>query len=190
MHQFAGAAARKPRKRHDFALAHGQIDVVEALAAEILQFQHRFAQFAGNVGFRIYILAADHIRGQRVGIGILYISGGNEFTVSQYRVAIRDFEDLRHLVRNEDEARSLCFQLLQYAEHMGDFTVGKRRGRLIQNQQLCVHMQGAADFQHLLFARFQIADHCGGIHIHAEVAEKPLRFFELFLFVDRAQRAA
>ena len=70
---------------------------------------------------------------------------------------------------------------------MVDLIVGQGRGGLVQDQELCVGIQGAADLQQLLFAGFQLADHGIGINVHAQLLEKLLGLCQLLLIVQQAE---
>ena len=91
-----------------------------------------------------------------MGVGVFYISGGNVFSVSQHGVAVRDGKNLGHLVRDEDKRFPLCFQFTKNAEKVVDFIVGKSRGWLVKDQELRVHIEGAANFQELFFTGFEL----------------------------------
>ena len=71
---------------------------------------------------------------------------------------------------------------------MVDFIVGQSRRRLIENQELGVHIKGAADLQELFFAGFELRDHDGGIHIHTQVFKELPGAGDLFFLPKQAQR--
>ena len=70
---------------------------------------------------------------------------------------------------------------------MVDLVVGQGRGGLVQDQQLRVGIQGAADLQKLLFAGFQFADHGGGIDVYAQVFKELPGAGHLLLIPQQAE---
>ena len=90
-------------------------------------------------------------------------------------------------MRNEDERFPLSFQFAQNLEQVVDLVVGQGRGRLVQDEKLRVHIQGAADFQKLLFAGFEVGDHGGGVNVHAQILEELPGARDLLLLAQQAE---
>ena len=70
---------------------------------------------------------------------------------------------------------------------MVDFVVGKRGGGLIQDQELCVHIERPADLQQLFLTCLQVGDHRGGVHLHVQVFKQLFCEPDLFFLVDESE---
>ena len=70
---------------------------------------------------------------------------------------------------------------------MLDLLRAQRRGRFVENQQLCVGVQRAADLQQLLLAGLELGYHRAGIDVHAESGKQARRFRDHLLAVEETQ---
>ncbi len=75
-------------------------------------------------------------------------------------------------MRDVDDGGAACFQALDDREQDFRFAVGKRRGRLVQNDDVCGLAEALGDFNELALGNRQVADLRARIDRQAKLMDK------------------
>ena len=172
LHQLRAAAALETRETDNLPATCRKRNVCKTLAAKMLDAKHLLAQLARLIGVAIRERSAHKQVGNLARGGVGDIAIRDEFSVAKHRIGIAKFKNLGHLVRDENERRALVAQAAHDLEHMLHFVGIERSGRLVQNEQLGVAEQCAADLEQLLFARLQIIHQCIWVDVHAQALKE------------------
>ena len=189
LHELRGAAAHEAREAHDLAARDLQGDVLEARAAEVVEREHALPRLAGLPGAALRDRGAHHHARDLAGRGVGDAPLGHERAVAQHRVGVAELKDLGHLVRDEDERGALVAQGPHDLEEVLDLGGVERRGGLVQDEQLRVEEERAADLQQLLLALLEVGDERGGVDVHAQALEEVARLGDHGPLVEREERA-
>ena len=81
---------------------------------------------------------------------MLHLVLAHQLAVAQNGDPVADLVDLLQKVRDENDAHAGGLQIPHESEQHGDFLVIQRGGRLVEDQHLAVHIDGARDGHHLL----------------------------------------
>ena len=170
------AGADQAAQADDFAGAHGQIDAGKAArAGEIFDFQRHVAggrPRRPRIG-RIH-RPADHRRDELVRRGVLRQQVGNLAAVAQHGDAVAKREHFRQAVRYVDDRDAFRLQPRDHGKQLFGFVVGKRRRRLIHDQNARVLRQCLGDFDHLLLGDTEAVHRQARIDIEADPVEHAL----------------
>ena len=97
--------------------------------------------------------------------------GRHRAAVAQDGEAVAQLEYLRHLVRDVDDGRTLGPEASHHAEEHLHLRVGKRAGRLVEDQQARALKQCARDLHHLTQRHGQLLHACVGVDVHLKLVE-------------------
>ena len=197
LHELRGAAAHEAREAHDLAARDLQGDVLEARAAEVVEREHALPRLAGLPGAALRDRGAHHHARDLAGRGVGDAPLGHERAVAQHRVGVAELKDLGHLVRDEDERGALVAQGPHDLEEVLDLGGIERRGGLVQDEQLGVEEERAADLQQLLLALLEVVllallevgDERGGVDVHSQALKEVARLGDHGPLVEREERA-
>ena len=89
---------------------------------------------------------------------------------------------------DEDERGALVAQGPHDLEEVLDLGGIERRGGLVQDEQLGVEEERAADLQQLLLALLEVGDERGGVDVHAQAFEEVARLGDHGPLVEREER--
>ena len=104
-------------------------------------------------------LAAHHAGHQFVLGDILNQIRAYKATVAKNRSPIADFKDFLHAMADIGDGNALTPQNADLLKQRINLMLGKGRSRLVHDDDFCVFVNNASDFNHLLLCRSQIPGH-------------------------------
>jgi hypothetical protein len=135
-------------------------------------------------------VATDHMCDEAVGRDIGEAAGMDGSAVAQNGDAIPDGAQLVHAVGDVNDSHAAGFQIANDAEDLLGFSVGKRGGGLIEDQQARSVLYGAADFDQLLPGWAEPTDPPGRIQRKFILFDEPAGTLEDGAPIDPAERGA
>ncbi len=117
----------------------------------------------------------DHQRNQLRRRRVGDIAGADRAAIAEDGIVVGDLEDLLELVADEEDRLALALQLADDRVKLLDLLVRQRRGRLVHNDDLRIHGEGARDGHQMLARNRQIAEPRVGIEIDLQLVENLAR---------------
>ena len=124
----------------------------------------------------------DHELGQFFCTGFSGFAMGDHGTLAHDGYVIRDFHDLAQFVRDDQNGDTLTFQVAQDVKQLVGFLRREYAGRLVQNEDVRLTVQGFEDFDTLLYAYGQLAYRFVQRYAEAKTFGDNLQFFARFIF--------
>jgi len=172
----------------DLAAVQREIHMVEEAPAGVILHAENFFPGHRILSFRIKVLdrLAAHLLHQHGGIRLRNRKSVHQLAVPHNGDHVRDFEDLRQVVRNIDDGKSLFLECAEDREQPLHFLRGQRGGRFVHNQDGGRRAQHLGNFDQL---RVTLAD-LGHVERRIEMIESNLgqqlaRLFDRFFAVDK-----
>ena len=176
-HALAAAGAEQTGEAVDFALFDAEIIGTHARGAgKALGLVDRHGVGLGLIGLLLHAgevvqLLAHHLRDQLDLRQLLDGVFAHQLAVAQHGDAVADGVDLLEEVGDEDDAHAARLQVAHEAEKHLDFLFIQRRGRLVEDEHLAVHVHGASDGDHLLHGQGAVAQLLLGARGDAEALQ-------------------
>ena len=169
---FRSSASQQTCEAHQLAFADREIDVLDLTGrSEILRAKHLrcigcdVRTLEVEDGVHVF---ADHIGDQLQLRYVVDVKGSDQPAVSQDGQTVAYSEDLVQKMCDEDDSHAFRFQFVHNVKQKLDLVVVERRGRLVQDQNLCVDVYGAGNGDHLLYGCRIVAQRTCDIDVHME----------------------
>ncbi len=143
----------------------------------------------GNRFGKILGIRTNHRTHNPLRIDILDFFLPGDFPITQNRDVIANPHQLFQTMRDVDDCHALTFQLGNDLEKNVDFGCGKRRCRLIHNDDTRINGDRLGDFYELLLPNWQIGDKRICTDASIEPVEIFVGFYNLCLMINAAHTA-
>ena len=157
---FGTPGSEEPGDAEDFALLHGEADVLESsLGVEGFDAQAFLGVLReGWDASALVEFLASHVVGDLLAVEVFDRRIDDVASRAHDGDALRNRHDLVELVRHEDEGNALRAQLFDDHKQARDLTLGEGGRRLVHDEKLRVSGQGAADGCELLVRDGELFD--------------------------------
>src|SRR5262245_49465359 len=129
-----------------------------------------------GVGVNLIQRASDHVLHHAADRGVRSGISGNQFTVTQYGDAIREFEDFIKPMGNVENRDTLPAQAVELTEQSINFGFAQAGRWLIQDKQAGLAGERAGDGDFLLLCSAQSAESAMGRDVQLAPRETGSRF--------------
>ena len=178
-HALGATGAEKTGEARDLALLDVEVEGVDGgVALEAGRLVDHLVGVGAGVGLVVALdvghvvhLLAEHGGDEVDARHLLDLVLADQLAVAHDGDAVADLIDLVEEVRDEDDADAAVLELAHHAEELLDLGLVERRGGLVEDEDLAVHVHGARDGDHLLHGDRAAAELLLGAHGDAEVLQ-------------------
>ena len=130
-------------------------DIVESLSAKILNLEHHITDLTVHFREDALNITSYHHGDQFISCNTIKTSGVYIGTISEYRYAVADFENLFHTVGDVDDRNTFLLQISDYIEQSVCLCGIQRRCRLVHDDQSGITGYCLDDLDHLYLCQCQ-----------------------------------
>ena len=183
MHQLGASGANQTAEAQDLSLTQLDVDILQAVAGEMLGAEDHFVAAGRLGGIGLGQLTAYHQTDEALLVCLVNAYSGNILAVTEDGDSITNFKQLFQTMRYIDDGNAFRLQFADDLKQALLLLHSDRGGGLVHNNQLGVFDHGLGDLNDLAVCHGQLADQSPGRNMAAEPLQQLLSFFVAGLVV-------